>query len=81
MEGCGNWGLPMLDTTDEMARLWYFPIVLGPTEPIEAGDARYDRLLACATAQGWRACTHLATLWLNQTLPPRASSEPEPVAA
>ncbi|KAG8467734.1 hypothetical protein KFE25_006786 [Diacronema lutheri] len=68
MEGCGTWGLPVLDTTAELVRVWYFPIVLDPSEPSALIDGRYERVLECARAAGWRACTHLATLWLNQSL-------------
>ena len=27
MEGCGNYGVPLLDTTAGRVRIWYFPVV------------------------------------------------------
>lgn len=37
-------------------------------EGASSGFDRYDEVHACVDAHGWRACTHLATLWLNQSL-------------
>jgi hypothetical protein len=69
MEGCGNFGMPVLDTTDERVRVWYFPVVVDPDEAAEETEGRYSELLGCVRRRGWRSCTHLATLWLNQSLP------------
>lgn len=59
MEGCGNFGMPIVDTTEGRIRFWYFDA---------SSDALYDGLMACIPESGWRQCTHLATLWLDQAL-------------
>merc|ERR1719478_1503504 len=63
MEGCGNFGVPVFDTTGGRNRVYYFD-----TDT----DAKYEAVLACVTKSGWRACVDsLATVWLDQ---PRRSS-------
>ena len=62
MEGCGNYGIPIMDTTDGHATFWYFPVAGDKTDS-------YDAVLECVTKSGWRACTHLAQVWLKQPLP------------
>lgn len=67
MEGCGNFGLPVVDTSEQRVRVWYFPVVIGPWEEEAVHAERYRRLVTCAQEAGWRRCTHLGTLWLNQS--------------
>lgn len=62
MEGCGNYGLPMLDTTGGRVKMVYFPIVA------EDGTDTYDEVTSCVSNKGWRQCTHLAETWLDQQL-------------
>jgi len=62
MEGCANFGVPVVDTTDNHVRLWYFPVVY------KNGTDVYDNLMACISAKSWRECTHLAENWLDQRL-------------
>lgn len=69
MEGCGNFGVPVLDTTGGKARIWYFD-----TE----SEPNYETVLDCVRPKGWRACTHLATLWLDEALPKRSSKSSAP---
>ena len=65
----GNYGVPILDTTDGKVRVWYFPIVeMEPYVPHENATDSYDEVVACVTANGWRQCTHLARLWTEQAL-------------
>mmetsp|Transcript_36132 Transcript_36132/g.100336 ORF Transcript_36132/g.100336 Transcript_36132/m.100336 type:complete len:227 (-) Transcript_36132:91-771(-) len=56
-KGCGNFGVPMLDTTGGRVRVWYFDA---------SSDELYAALHDCVQRRGWRRCTHLATLWLDQ---------------
>lgn len=63
MEGCGNYGVPLLDTTGNKVRVVYFPIVA------KDGTDTYDQVTACVAKSGWRQCTHLAETWLDQELP------------
>ena len=62
MVGCGNYGIPILDTTADRVRLFYFPIA-----DLQGTD-NFDTVVACVKQKGWRGCTQHATLWLNQTL-------------
>lgn len=62
MEGCGNYGIPVLDTTNERATFYYFSIV------DSSGSDTYDAVFDCVSKSGWRACTHLAVKWLDQPL-------------
>jgi hypothetical protein len=57
MEGCGNWGMPIFDTTDGRTRVYYFDT---------STDEKYEAVMACVPSQGWRACLHLATTWLDE---------------
>jgi hypothetical protein len=57
MEGCGNYGVPILDTTEDRVRFWYFDT---------STNDLYDAAVSCVKQAGWRRCTHLATLWLDQ---------------
>lgn len=59
MGGCGNFGMPVVDTTGGRVRFWYFDT---------ANDGLYNAVLSCVRQSGWRQCTHLATLWLDQPL-------------
>ena len=62
MEGCGNYGIPLLDTTDGRVRFYYFPIVS------KLGVDTYDEVTSCLSASGWRQCTYLAELWLDESI-------------
>jgi hypothetical protein len=65
MEGCGNYGIPILDTTADLVRMFYFPIA----DVNDKGMDNYDAVMACVQQKGWRGCTEQhAVLWLNQSL-------------
>lgn len=66
MEGCGNYGLPIVDTTEGRVRFWYFDT---------SSDASYNQTLSCVRQKGWRQCTSLATLWLDQPITPKISEQ------
>ena len=88
MEGCGDYGFTVLDTTAGRVRIYYFEIVatLGldkrsfareseagrtPPRPAALSDPiedSYDEVFGCVSQLGWRNCTHLAQLWLDQPL-------------
>lgn len=59
MEGCGNFGMPIVDSTEGRVRFWYFDT---------SSDDLYDQAISCVQAKGWRQCTELATLWLDQPI-------------
>ena len=62
MEGCGNYGVPVLDTTGGNVTFWYFSVV------DEDGTDTYEAVHDCVSTRGWRQCTHLAVKWLEQPL-------------
>lgn len=62
MNGCGNFGLPVLDTTLGRIRVLYFSIA-------DAGGLnRFDPIVNCIQQAGWSKCTHLADVWLDQAV-------------
>ena len=65
MGGCGNYGMPILDTTGGRIKVYHFGIV------DKDGTDHYDDTMKCLESKGWRACTDLAELWLDQALPAR----------
>lgn len=60
MSGCGNYGFPIMDTTENRLRIWHFEVVSSK------GVDSYDKIYQCISAQGWRNCTNLAEKWLDQ---------------
>lgn len=61
MEGCGNFGMPLVDTTDGRVRFWYFDT---------SSDDQYDSVIGCVKQNGWRNCSAFATLWLDEPIQP-----------
>jgi len=57
--GCGNYGMPLVDTTEDRVRFWYFDT---------DNDDKYHTTIDCVKSKGWRQCTQLATLWLDQPI-------------
>jgi len=60
MSDCQEFGMPILDTTENLLRLWYFDT---------ASVHKKDMVVDCVSTVGWRQCTHLARLWMKQPLP------------
>lgn len=61
MSGCGQFGLPILDTRNGKALLYYFPL--------GNGGARYgpwDVVMGCIKSKGFSACTQYADVWMEQ---------------
>ena len=66
MEGCGNYGIPILDTREERVRVWHFEV------ESPGKTSRYDSVIKCIQAAGdWKPCTYLADKWLDEPLPPK----------
>jgi hypothetical protein len=69
-----RYGVPVFDTTEGRLRFWYFgidkPIGQPASSDKRVSDRRYDELIGCVRQGGWRSCTHLAELWLDQPLSP-----------
>ena len=63
-----NYGVPLLATTVERVRVWYFPVAMAHNK-----TDQYDAVHTCVSARGWSQCTHLATVWLDEPLPPPLS--------
>ena len=61
MGGCGNFGLPVVDSKSApgFVQVWYYPI--GDTKGLDV----YAPLLACVQERGLAGCRHLAQLWAN----------------
>jgi len=63
MEGCGNYGFTIFDTTEQRIRIYYFEVVS------QNGEDTYDEVLQCINSNGgWRECVQHATVWLDQPL-------------
>jgi len=69
MGGCGNFGMPIIDTTEGRLRFWYFDT---------SNKAKYDAAVACAQEKGWRQCLDLATSWLDEAIVPGPAPHPTP---
>jgi len=62
-EGCGDFGVPILDTRNNQAILWYFEMGSGGHK-----NGQFDTILTCLETQGLDACKHMATPWFTQDL-------------
>ncbi|CAD7936965.1 unnamed protein product [Amoebophrya sp. A25] len=80
MHGCGNFGVPVFDTTGGRYRVFYFKIIgdassssstSGNVEQVE--HDYYDEMIGCMKQKGtWRACAAKhAEIWIDVVLPPR----------
>ena len=75
MGGCGNYGMPIVDTSDGRIKVYHFGIV------DKDKTDRYNQTMGCLESKGWRQCTELAELWLDQPLnSTRYSNVPAPAA-
>eukprot|EP00391_Amoebophrya_sp_Ameob2_P013607 CAMPEP_0178982594 /NCGR_PEP_ID=MMETSP0795-20121207/585_1 /TAXON_ID=88552 /ORGANISM="Amoebophrya sp., Strain Ameob2" /LENGTH=717 /DNA_ID=CAMNT_0020673261 /DNA_START=135 /DNA_END=2288 /DNA_ORIENTATION=- len=86
MHGCGNYGVPVFDTTGGRWRVFYFPLVdltAAPTEGKGAVEAtgiaekpkpfdQYEEVRKCMLEKkSFRKCAHFAEMWADEELPPR----------
>merc|ERR1711957_428272 len=63
MSGCGNFGLPILDTRGDQATLWYFSLGSNGQR-----HSNWDEVLTCIRNYGFSACTQYADKWMQQSL-------------
>ncbi len=83
MEGCGNFGVPIVDTTaDGRLEVYYYEI-----QSTESGSSdNYEAVASCFQEHGVDGCKGLADVWLNATVSPvdwtdRSSNAPATAAA
>merc|ERR1712100_588839 len=69
MSGCGDFGLPVLDTRGGEAKLWYFGLGSGGRR-----NSNWDTVLGCIRANGVSGCTQYASPWMQQSLSYEASN-------
>jgi len=62
-DGVGDLGLPILDTRNGRAKLYYFPL---GTKMKRSND--FDEILGCISAKGFSACAQYSQVWLDQPL-------------
>jgi hypothetical protein len=58
---CGEYGVPVVDTTDGTFKMYYFLVQSARPEKTQVDN--YDEVLSCITENGVSGCYHLATLW------------------
>jgi len=65
----GAFGLPILDTRNGVARIYYFELgVNGQRTP------DYDNIINCVSTRGYSACTKYAQLWMEENLTATSSA-------
>jgi hypothetical protein len=65
----GAFGLPILDTRNGKARLYYFELAL-QGERVD----NFDTIIDCFKTKGYSKCTHYAQVWLDEPLTAPAQS-------
>ena len=64
MEGCGNYGIPIVETTKEgRVEITYFNV-----QDTSGSPDQYDAILKCFEEKGPVNCKELGKTWLNQTI-------------
>jgi len=63
-DGCGDFGIPLLDTRNDQAILWYFEMGSGGHK-----NSLFDTILKCLEAHGLDGCKHMASPWFTVDLP------------
>lgn len=66
MGGCGEWGIPVVDTTGDGAfKLFYFQLFTDPgsMNNFTVPTNNYDAILSCFKDNGVSGCYHLAQQW------------------
>ena len=58
MDGCGNYGFPVFDTTDRQFRVYHFLI-----QDLLRDMDNYDEIYECIDKNGVSNCYHLAEEW------------------
>ena len=64
MEGCGNFGVPILNTKGDRLEVLYYEI-----QSVEKGSKdSYEEVSTCWSKHGLSGCEGLADVWLNQSV-------------
>jgi len=63
MSGCGDFGLPIMDTRNAQAVLYYFKLGEGG-----ARVSNWDAIMNCIKSNGLSGCTQYAEKWMEQSL-------------
>merc|ERR1712048_181086 len=63
MSGCGDFGLPILDTRNGTETLWYFKLGSNYGQRVN----NWDEVLSCIESKGFSACTQYADKWMTQS--------------
>jgi len=61
--GCGHFGLPIMDTRNGSAVLYYFELGDGGNRVHD-----WDTKMNCIKSHGLSGCTHLAKKWMEESL-------------
>ena len=65
MGGCGEWGIPIVDTTSGSFKVYYFLLYIQPGPMNSATEAvdNFEAVYSCFRDNGVSNCYHLATEW------------------
>ena len=65
MGGCGEWGVPIVDTTSGALKVYYFELKVepGPKNNATVSIDNFDAVVDCFRENGVASCYHLATEW------------------
>eukprot|EP00929_Paragymnodinium_shiwhaense_P012402 TRINITY_DN11956_c0_g1_i2.p1 TRINITY_DN11956_c0_g1~~TRINITY_DN11956_c0_g1_i2.p1 ORF type:complete len:487 (-),score=69.27 TRINITY_DN11956_c0_g1_i2:555-2015(-) len=63
-EGCGQYGVPILDTRGGRATLYYYPLGQGGKFLPQA-----EEIMQCLEKEGHSGCTRYAQKWLDESIP------------
>lgn len=64
MSGCGDFGIPIMDTRDGQAVLYYFQLGAGGQR-----SSNWGTIMDCLKSNGYAACKQYAQVWMQQDLP------------
>lgn len=69
MNGCAQYGFPVIDTTGGRLRIFYFPVSAAtqPAHVVENYD-NYHEIYTCLEKHGFEGCTDFAAVWLNESI-------------
>mmetsp|Transcript_91044 Transcript_91044/g.208645 ORF Transcript_91044/g.208645 Transcript_91044/m.208645 type:complete len:607 (-) Transcript_91044:393-2213(-) len=73
MSGCGQFGLPVLDTRNNRAKLYYFKMGTGGQR-----EGQFQAVLDCLDASGFDGCLQYADTWMDVALAPAPAPGPAP---
>merc|ERR1711964_755013 len=62
-EGCGDFGVPIIDTRNNRLKLWYFEMGKSGHK-----NGNFDAIVSCLESQGLDGCLHYAQAWWSESL-------------